>query len=102
MDGDACTAGKFNAAVRVSVLRLDLREAVSDAGSELPETTLATRTSWLLSNVWPPKNFRMLPPLPPGEGRGRRRVARTLLGEVAVDDADDDKEGGGGGSAASS
>ena len=100
MDGDACTAGKFNAAVRVSVLRLDLREAVSDAGSELPETPLATRTSWLLSNVWPPKNFLMLPPLPPGECRGRRRVARTLRGEV--DDADDDSDGGGGGSTASS
>ena len=96
MDGDT-DAGKFNAAVRVSVLRLDLREAVSDAGSELPETPLATRTNWLLSNVWPPKNFLMLPP---GEGRGRKRVARTLRGEV--DDADDDSDGGGGGSTASS
>ena len=80
--------------------------------SELfPETALATRTtgilsraaaddSWLLSNV--PKNFLMLPPRS-GEGRGRRRVARTLLGDVlVVDDADDDSDGGGGGSAASS
>ena len=81
-------------------------EAVS---SELfLESALATRTtgmlsrvadndSWLLSKV--PKNFLML--LPPGDGRGLRRVARTLLGDVlVVDDADDDSEGGGGGSAA--